>query len=74
MKAIKIERGIKPPKPRRGRKPLYPWADLKVGESFLAENKSIRNFRGMASNMGRTLKRQYQAKEVPEGVRVWRVA
>jgi hypothetical protein len=71
---MKIEKGIPAPKGKRGRKPLYPWTDLKIGESFIALNKTILNFRSMATRAGQAYGRKYKVREEKNGVRVWRVA
>jgi hypothetical protein len=68
--------------PRRagvGRAPKYPFATMKVGESFLVkcEPKSIEQRRvvGAMRHSQRTLARKFASRYITEdsGVRVWRV-
>lgn len=76
-KPIKIERGIPmPPKGigGPGRPRMYPWDDMKVGDSFFVP--SIRSSANIASSKGIAMKRTgfaFSTRSVEGGVRVWRI-
>jgi len=71
---IKIEKGI-PITNSCGRRPKYPWAQLQVGDSFLASGASnpmnVTNSRMLAE---RKYGFKFAARSTPDGVRVWRIA
>jgi len=77
MENIKIDKGIPIP-PKRNNTARYPWAGLKIGESFFASppEKHGAWWRcGMSSNAsiwGRKLARKFTVRQEGEGVRVWR--
>ena len=77
--AIQIERGVPIPGPRRragGRKPKYPLADMRVGDSFWspvtvsALHACIRR----AGLDGRTFTVRNETRGTEHGARCWRTA
>lgn len=68
---FKIERGI--PLPRPGRSPIYPWYEMKRGDSFFVRRghaERLRAASGMAAKrLGR--KSRFVVRNVEGGVRVW---
>lgn len=68
-----IETGIPVPR-RKSSNELYPWHELEVGSSFFVPNGKLRALAAGASRMKRKLQRDYLARAVDGGVRVWRVA
>ncbi|GJH00244.1 hypothetical protein [Paraburkholderia terrae] len=80
---FKIEKGIPAPctpeNLRTGRKLLYPFAEMKVGDSFLVpETEDIRNRADRVKSAASTYSRKHSirlaTKIVEGGVRVWRLA
>lgn len=77
-----VEKGIDMPPRCGGRRPVYPWEDMAVGDSFLIECEVNPGTRGAkAVDAGRQWAiRQgrpditFASRSVPGGVRVWRVA
>lgn len=68
---IKIEKG----KPitaiqGRGRKPLYPWAQMKIGDSFFAK---VRNIGKSRFNAQIKYNAKFITRKEKGGLRVWRV-
>lgn len=55
----------------RGRKPKYPFADLRVGESFFVPNAKIRNISSLAHTSGLTYGKQLLCRTEGTGVRCW---
>ncbi len=74
---IKVESGI--PVPARtnrqgGRPSIYPFADLKAGESFFVPGKTAKTMSQTASKAAKRLKIELITRTVEGGVRVWRTA
>jgi hypothetical protein len=81
--SFKIEQGVPAPctasNLRQGRKLKYPFADLKVGDSFLVpETKDVRKradqVKSVASSFGRRHGVKLATQVVDGGIRVWRLA
>ena len=74
----KIETGIPIPvrttKGGAGRKPKYPFADLKVGESFLVPNKTTEKFGATVTLARKRTGMNFATRNVEGGVRIWRTA
>ena len=69
---IKIDKGIPIPVSWHERSP-YPWAEMKVGDSF-AVPKGNRSINSSAAYAGRKLNRKFICRTVDEEtVRVWRI-
>ena len=64
-----IEKGI--PFPARGSK--YPFADMEVGDSFLAPDTKIASVYNAAHAYAHKHKVSLRVRATPEGVRVWRI-
>lgn len=69
MSEIKIDTDV--PIPRRRNK--YPWAGMKVGDSFLIPGKCIQKVSGLTSAGARCFGGKYTARTVEGGVRIWRI-
>jgi hypothetical protein len=65
--AIEIENGIPMPSKRRKK---YPFAELEVGQSFVAEDVKITCICASFKNYR---PKQFTARTIDGGVRVWRV-
>lgn len=74
----KIEAGIPLPvrtkKGGAGRKPKYPFADLKMGESFLVPNKTTMSFGATVQTARKRTGFTLATRNVEGGVRIWRTA
>lgn len=72
---VKIDKGVAIPlNSAAGRKPKYPWAEMKIGDSFLSEAKgpnALTHVRSCAQNKTGF---RFITRTTPEGVRVWRVS
>lgn len=76
---FRIERGVPLIKSvRRGKNCKYPWHDMEVGDSFVVpiDGSLKRPLSTMSSLcMGHSQNgKQFQARQMPEGIRVWRTA
>ena len=76
MTKIEIESGIPIPG-MRGRRPIrcYPFADLEVGQSFLATDRNVSQMSATACYFSNKTGGEYKfrCRTVEGGVRVWRV-
>jgi hypothetical protein len=72
-----IEKGIPMPKEARGRKRLWPFADMEVGDSFFLAGDSAKCQR-VLTNASRYYRNKtgavFVTRSVEGGARVWRVA
>ena len=57
-----------------GRKPKYPFADLKVGESFLVPDKTMNKMGSTVTLARKRTGRNFTLRNVEGGVRIWRTA
>lgn len=72
---VKIDKGMPLPPLARGVKAKYPFAQVKVGDSFLFDKGvSYQSARTYAYTKGRQLKRKFSTRLIDGRVRVWRVA
>ena len=77
--AIKISKNHPVPdydknKKSRGRPPKYPFDDMEVGDSFLAEGQDWDDGgRCAANNHGRRKNKRFIARKQENGIRIWRV-
>lgn len=69
---IKVDEAVPMPTGIFTRK--YPYADLEVGQSFLAPEANHNSIRAGASQYGKKLSRRFSVRKTQEGIRVWRVA
>lgn len=78
---VKIEKGIPLPVSRVVRKPLYPFDDMAVGDSFfVGEENTVERFRlhgklaqHKALSQAHRNGAVFTIRSVPGGVRVWRL-
>jgi hypothetical protein len=74
---IKVDKGIPIPEPAQGQRSRYPWAELKVGDSFFAPKSTTASAASFRSGIAKHAKQRgmkFTARLVEGGVRVWRVA
>lgn len=74
---MKVSKGIQIPKNNRGKPPKYPWAELKVGDSFFVkgiEKKHIM-YSCLASYNKNKAKKPIKItlRVEGDGIRVWRI-
>ena len=71
----KIERNV--PLAQQARKGhrayLYPFHEMKIGDSFLAKGKTMQTVGPSISNAKYRLERDFTARTCKDGVRVWRI-
>ena len=72
-----VEKGVPIPT-EETRKNLYPFPDMAVGDSFFIDagkdSPAVRaRVRSAAKKWGKARGSDFEAKEVPGGVRVWRI-
>lgn len=73
-KDIKIEKGIAiPPKTVTGRPRIYPFDELKVGESFFVKDKAPEDISACRALAQKRTGSVYVLRSVKGGVRVWRI-
>ena len=67
--AYKIEKDILMPPARQ----VYPFPDMKLGDSFLVTNEdAYRSVRVAMRAYGRKHSKNFTARKVPDGMRIWR--
>lgn len=71
---IQIERGIPVPSHNKGRRGLYPFRDMQVGDSFVVDQRRKASAQRAASFYGKSHGQVFTARSVPDGVRIWRVS
>lgn len=72
---IPIDKGIPIPtrcRGRAGRRLLFPFADMEIGDSFFVAGAAS-SVESAASRYGQKLGRKFTARYVDGGVRVWRI-
>lgn len=70
---IRIEKGVPiPTKTNEGRPRIYPFDELKVGESFFVNGKTAGFISGSRDQAQRRTGFVFAARTVEGGVRVWR--
>jgi hypothetical protein len=72
-----IEKGIPLPQEARGRRRLWPFADMEIGDSFFLPGESAecqRVLRNASSHYQRKTGAVFATRSVEGGARVWRVA
>lgn len=73
-KEVEIETNIKMPK-YDGRS-KYPWEELEIGDSFLLDSNHHRRsgYEMAAERSRRSSPKQFKARKVEQGTRIWRIA
>lgn len=77
MSQITIDRNIPLPDPKRGgkRASKYPWADMKIGESFrFPDTVKKTTAASLTYSAGKTHQRKFSLRALDDGIRVWRTA
>lgn len=69
----KIERDVPIPS-GTGRPPIYPFEDLKVGESFVVSPEDAGRVRSAASHASKTYNIKITIRKAEDGYRCWRTA
>jgi hypothetical protein len=74
--ALKVEKGVPVPQKESGagRKALYPWRNMNVGDSFFVPGKTVYQFTGHLSSAKQATGFTFTQRRVDGGVRVWRIA
>jgi hypothetical protein len=67
---IKIEANVPLPPAKQAK---YPYARLKVGESFFVKGKKIHDMGGSTAYWSKRLNTQYVIRTEGDGVRIWRI-
>lgn len=57
----------------RGRPPLYPWHDLKAGDSFTVPYEERFKVRVSASRWGKRYGQVYVTRKEGDHIRIWRI-
>lgn len=70
---FKIEKGIPLSKVNLSRPFRYPWAQMEVGDSFIFQGER-KNIATVAHAYGRRHNIKFATRNMPDGVRVWRIA
>ena len=77
MIEVKMEKGVEIPPIEYVRKPLYPYAQMQVGDSFCLPadeaGKVERSIRASAYRHSRVKGGKFVVRAVEDGIRVWRV-
>jgi hypothetical protein len=72
-----IEKGVPLPQDPRGRRQIWPFADMEIGDSFFLAGESAkcqRALRNASSRYQRKTGAVFATRSVEGGARVWRVA
>ena len=73
----KIENGVPMPKSGQGQICKYPFAEMKVGDSFAVAAGDLEKIRTAASYFGRRIERKYAVRRIDPikgDYRCWRIA
>jgi hypothetical protein len=57
-----------------GAKPIYPFLQMEIGDSFLVTDRTRPQVGAAATRAGKLSGRKFKARTVEGGARVWRVA
>jgi hypothetical protein len=69
-----VESGIPIPGQRSGRRRLYPFPEMKVGDSFAVPTGSQQTVRSAACWYGVRNRKQFSVRKSATGFRCWRIA
>jgi hypothetical protein len=71
---IKVDKNIPlPSRPSKGPR-KYPWATMKVGESFLSDCVDANSMRSQCRKASKKLNKKFEHRTTDAGIRCWRVA
>ena len=73
MSNIKVEKGIPLP-PTNAGKPMYPWAECEVGDSFFVTGVKAPTLAGSLNHQYQRYGRKFAIRKVEGGLRIWRVS
>lgn len=74
MSKYKIESGIPNNPGWDSHKCIYPFGDMKVGDSFLVAVEDKHRVRAAASKYGAFHNKKFSTRSVEGGIRIWRVS
>ena len=70
---VVVEKGIPIPG-KRGNKHEYPFNKMEIGDSFLEEDKKLRNIvQSAAFDYGKNNNMKFTTRDVGNGIRIWRI-
>lgn len=72
MTAIVIEKNV--PIPVGGRKSIYPFGEMEVGDSFFVPSIAAQTVRSAAHTYGLKHRVKFSSYKEGDGVRIWRTA
>ena len=70
----KVTYSVQIPAAKRGRPPVYPFAEMSVGGSVLIEDKKPATIRDAVAATARRTGCKFTTRQEGSGLRVWRVA
>jgi len=74
---VRVDKGIKMPSPdmtHGGRRSIYPWRDMEIGDSFLfPETMSSTVASSYAATAGKNMNRKFATRKIGRRVRCWRI-
>jgi hypothetical protein len=70
---MKIEKGILPPEARAGRREIYPFSQMQIGDSFYSE-AARENVANAAYGYGKRHGQKFSVLRDGDGFRCWRIA
>lgn len=74
---IEIQKGIPIPESNKGRRPIYPFETMKVGDSFIVEGTDRKNLNKLNSSASRYKVENkgfnYSIRKEEGGYRIWRI-
>lgn len=70
---MEITKSVPVPKSTRGRKPKYPFANMRKGESFEVPSDDVKRVQSAASHHGRRHGTSFTVQEVKGVYRCWRI-
>lgn len=68
-----IEKGVPVPPRDNGRTAKYPWADMRVGDSFFVPGVKTNAMAGSKAQAAKKHNAKYSMRSVDGGVRIWRI-
>jgi hypothetical protein len=68
-----VEKDIDIPPEYPGRRTKYPWTEMDIGDSFLVPDGTRKKLNTAVYAASRALKWKFVSRDVPGGVRIWRV-
>lgn len=69
----KIKKGIPIPPRNTGRKSMYPFAEMRIGDSFAVMANKARSVSAASQHFGKLHKQKFICRRIDGGYRCWRV-